>query len=183
MAAITFSVDHRPGNELVFLYAQNILRVPGYATAAMVVGAGLAGLGGLVLGQWLADHRGRRPAVSIGIVGVGSFGLVNYAGSTAALLCGYVLGVLAGSVLAPGIGSLLNELFPTSVRSSVSGWWVAAGVIGAATGLMTFGAITDVSHRFGLAALVIFLPATAAVAGLVWLVPETCGREPEQLWP
>ena len=185
VAAIAFSVSliTGPATSFVFLYAQNILRVPGYATAAMVVGAGLAGLGGLVLGQWLADHRGRRPAVSIGIVGVGCFGLVSYTGSTAALLCGYVLGVLAGSVLAPGIGSLLNELFPTSVRSSVSGWWVAAGVMGAATGLITFGAIADVGNQFGLAALVIFLPASAAVAGLVWLVPETCGREPEQLWP
>jgi MFS family permease len=185
VAAIAFSLSlvTGPATSFVFLYAQNILHVPGYLTAAMVVGAGLAGLAGLILGRWLADHRGRRPAVSIGIVGLGCFGLVSYTGSTAALLLGYILGVLAGAVLAPGVGALLNELFPTSVRSSVSGWWVAAGVIGAAAGLVTFGAIADVGNRFGLAATVIFLPASIAVVVLLWLLPETRGREPEQLWP
>jgi MFS family permease len=185
VAAIAFSLSlvTGPATSFIFLYAQNILHVPGYATAAMVVGAGVAGLAGLVLGQWLADHSGRRPAVSIGIVGLGCFGLVSYTGSTAALLLGYILGVLAGSVLAPGIGALLNELFPTSVRSSVSGWWVAAGVIGAAAGLVTFGAVADVGDHFGLAATVIFLPASIAVVVLLRLLPETRGREPEQVWP
>ena len=185
VAAIAFSVSliTGPATSFIFLYAQDILHVPGYATAAMVVGAGLAGLAGLILGQWLADHRGRRPAVSIGIVGLGCFGLLSYTGSTAALLLGYILGVLAGAVLAPGIGALLNELFPTSVRSSVSGWWIAAGVIGAAAGLVTFGAIADVGDHFWLAATVIFLPASMAVVVLLWLLPETRGRELEQLWP
>ena len=114
VAAMAFSVSliTGPATSFVFLYAQNILRVPGYATAAMVVGAGLAGLGGLVLGQWLADHRGRRPAVSIGIVGVGCFGLVSYTGSTAALLCGYILGVLAGSVSGAGYRLLAQRAVP-----------------------------------------------------------------------
>ncbi len=34
----------------------------------------------------------------------------------------------------PCIGSLLTELFPTSVRASVAGWWLVAGVFGAAAG-------------------------------------------------
>ena len=46
-----------------------------------------------------------------------------------------------------------------------------------------FGAIADVGNRFWLAATVIFLPASIAVVVLLWLLPETRGREPEQLWP
>jgi hypothetical protein len=64
----------------------------------------------------------------------------------------------------------------------VSGWWLVAGVLGAVSGLLAFGAIADLGNRFSLAAVVLFLPAAAA-AGLFWCVPETKGREPEDLWP
>ncbi len=59
---------------------------------------------------------------------------------------------------------------------------MAAGVLGAVAGLVEFGAVADVGDRFGLAAAITFLPAALA-AGLFWLVPETRGKEPEELWP
>jgi MFS family permease len=108
--------------------------------------------------------------------------VLTYEGSSASLLVSYIFGVMAGSVLAPATGALLTELFPTSVRASVAGWWVAAGVLGAGVGLAAFGAVADVGHRFAIAAALTFLPA-ALMAGLFWLVPETRGREPEDLWP
>jgi MFS family permease len=183
LIAFTISVITGPANSFVFLYAQNIVHLSGGVTAAMVAGAGLSGVGGLLLGRWLADRYGRRPAGTIGLVGLGCFGVVAYSGSGTALAVGYILGVLSGSVLAPGLGALVNELFPTSVRASVGGWWVAAGVAGAAVGLVSFGAFADVGNRFALAAVVAFLPASVAAAALLWLVPETRGRELEQLWP
>ncbi len=180
--AFAVSVITGPANSFVFLYAQNVRHLPGYVTAAMVVGAGACGLAGLFAGRWLADHIGRRPTGSLGMAGMALFGTLAYSGSRPALLAGYMLGVLAGSVFAPAAGALLNELFPTSVRASVAGWWVAAGVVGAAVGLVVFGAIADVGNRFAGAALLTFLPATLAI-GLFWLVPETRAREPEDLWP
>jgi len=98
------------------------------------------------------------------------------------LMLGYILGVMAGSILAPAVGAVLTELFPTSVRASAAGWWVAAGVLGAVTGLVFFGAVADTGNRFATGALLTFLPA-ALVAGLFWLLPETLGKEPEELWP
>ena len=92
-----------------------------------------------------------------------------------------MLGILSGSLIAPAIGSFLAELFPTSVRASATGWWVATGVLGAGVGLVVFGAVADVGNRFALAAVVTFLPAAAAAA-LFWNLPETKGREPESLW-
>jgi hypothetical protein len=68
------------------------------------------------------------------------------------------------------------------VRASVAGWWIAAGVAGASVGLVVFGTFADVGNRFELAAAVTFLPVILAV-GLFWLLPETRGREPEDLWP
>ena len=116
------------------------------------------------------------------MVGIAVFGAIAYAGGSTALVLGYVLGVLSGSVLAPAAGALVNELFPTAVRASVSGWVLFAGVLGASVGLVVFGAVADAGTRFGVAAVVTFLPV-AALAALFWCVPETRGREPEDLWP
>ncbi len=182
LLAFGIAVVTGPANSFTFLYAQNVLRLPGTVTAAMVVGAGVAGLGGLLAGRWLADRLGRRPTAAIGVAGMAACGVLAYSGSSWALVTGYVAGVLAGSVFAPAGGAMVNELFPTPVRASVAGWWVLAGVVGAAAGLVVFGAIADAGNRFGVAALVTFLPAVAVIATLAWL-PETKGREPEDLWP
>jgi MFS family permease len=184
VAALAFaiSVITGPATSFVFLYAQNVLHQKGYITAAMVVGAGLSGVIGLLAGRWLADHVGRRPTASVAMVAMSVLGVLTYSGSPAALIAGYILGVMVGSVLAPAVGALLTELFPTSVRASVAGWWVAAGVLGAVGGLVAFGAVADVRNQFASAAAITFLPAALA-AGFFWLLPETRGREPEDLWP
>jgi MFS family permease len=180
--AFAVAVITGPANSFLFIYSENVVGLSGVTTALMVVAAGIAGLFGLVVGQALADRLGRRSTAALGMIGISVFGVLAYSGSRAALLAGYVTGVLAGSVFAPAAGALANELFPTSVRASVAGWLVAASVLGAVAGLLAFGAVADVGNRFGLAALVVFLPAVPAAA-LLWLVPETKGREPEDLWP
>jgi MFS family permease len=184
MCLITFaiSVVSGPANSFVFLYAQDVVHQPGWVSALMVVAAGAIGLLGLLAGRWLSDHLGRRPTGTAAVVGIALAATLAYTGSSAALVSGYVLGVLAGSFLAPALGSLLTELFPTSVRASANGWSVAASVIGAVGGLVAFGAVADVGNRFAAAAEVTFLPIICAGA-LFWLLPETRGREPEALWP
>ncbi len=179
--AFAVSVITGPANSFVFLFAQNFLHQRGIVTAAMVVGAGAAGLVGLLAGRWLADRVGRRLTGALAMVAVALFATLTYTGSAPALLAGYILGVFAGSVFAPAAGSLVNELFPTSVRASVAGWSLAAGVLGAVAGLVIFGAVAEAVHRFAVAGLVTFLPA-ALVMALFWLLPETRGVEPEELW-
>jgi MFS family permease len=186
VAALAFcvAVMTGPANSLVFIYAQNVRHLSGPFTAAMVVGAGLTGLAGLLVGRLLADRLGRRPTVAVAMVAMAGFGVLTYSGSKASLVAGYVLGVLAGAVFAPAGGALANELFPTAVRASVAGWNVAAGVLGAVVGLLVFGALADVSgvgNHTALAAAVTFLPMISASA-LLLLLPETKGREPEDLW-
>jgi hypothetical protein len=90
---------------------------------------------------------------ALAMVAVALFAALAYTGSAAALLAGYILRVFAGSVFAPAAGSLVNELFPTPVRASVAGWSLAAGVLGAVTGLVVFGAVAGVGNRFGVAGL------------------------------
>ncbi len=184
MALVAFSVSviSGPANSFIFLYAQDVVHLAGYVTALMVAGGGVTGLLGLLAGRWLADHVGRRPTCSVALVVIALTGALCYSGSRTALVVGYLVAVFWASIFAPAVGSLLNELFPTSVRASVTGWWTVAGVLGAVVGLVAFGAVADVGSRFAAAADVVFLPCALA-AGLFWAVPETKGREPEALWP
>lgn len=171
-----------PANSFVFLYAQNVKRFPGYAESTMVIGAGILGFVGLLAGVRLADKFGRRPVAMGAMVCIGASGLLCYGGSSAGLVIGYLAGIAAGGVIAPAAGAFVNELFPTSVRASVAGWNVAGAVLGAVAGLLSFGAIADIGNRFAPAALATFLPAMV-LSGLVWLLPETRGHEPEWFWP
>jgi MFS family permease len=183
--AFAVSVITGPANSLVYIYAQNVRHVPGVVTSAMVVAAGFTGLAGLLIGRWAADHIGRRPTIALSMAGMAVMGVMTYSGPRASLLIGYVLGVMVSSMFAPAAGSLANELFPTAVRASASGWYLAAGVLGAVTGLVVFGAVADVGgtgNHAAIAAVATFLPAVP-VACLLLFLPETRGREPEELWP
>jgi MFS family permease len=180
--AFAVSLITGPANSFVFLFAQNFLHQPGVVTAGMVLGAGVAGLAGLLAGRWLADRVGRRLTGALAMVAVALFAILAYSGSAPALVVGYILGVFSASVFAPAIGALTSELFPTRVRASVVGWSLAAGVIGAVVGLIVFGSVARAGHPFVIAGLLTFLPAVP-IMGLFWAFPETRGREPEDLWP
>lgn len=180
--AFALAVITGPANTFVFAYAQDVEGLPGVALSGLVVAAGLGGLGGLLAGRWLADRLGRRPTAAGAILCIGVAGILCYSGNRPGLVVGYLTGITAAAVFAPAGGALANELFPTAVRSSVAGWNVAASVIGAGVGLVAFGAVADVGNRFGPAALATFLPAMA-LSGVILILPETRGHEPEWFWP
>ena len=184
VSSIAFAVGvvTGPANSFIFVYAQNVLHVSGDVTAVMVVVASVFGLSGLLLGRFLADRFGRRPTAAFAMLAMALTGIYTYSGSRTALLLGYEVAVFGASTFAPAAGALANELFPTSVRASVAGWNVAASVVGAVVGLLAFGAIADVGNRFAFGAAVTFSPVILATA-LFALLPETKGREPEDLWP
>lgn len=187
VATLSFAVSMitGPATSLVFIYAQNVRHASGILVSAMVVSAGMTGLAGLLVGRWASDRFGRRPTIALAMVVIALLGVLTYSGSTPALLLGYVAGVMASSMLAPAAGALANELFPTEVRASAAGWYLATGVLGAVAGLLVFGAVADAggaANHALLAAAVTFLPAAPAAA-LLWFLPETRGRELEELWP
>ena len=180
--AFAISVITGPANSFVFLFAQNFLHQSGVVTAGMVVGAGVTGLAGLLAGRWLADRVGRRLTGALAVVAVALLAVLAYSGSAPALVVGYILGTFCAAVFAPALGALTTELFPTQVRASVVGWSLAAGVLGAVVGLIIFGSVSRAGYPFVVAGLLTFLPAVPVMC-LFWLLPETRGREPEDLWP
>jgi SHS family lactate transporter-like MFS transporter len=182
VVAVTFGVSlvTGPANSYLFVYGENVLDLSPAVTSAMVVAAGPVGLLGLLLGRWGADVVGRRGTATLALVGVAAAFTVTYSGSAPALIGGYLLAVTAGSTFAPAIGSLVAELFPTDVRATVTGWTVAGGVAGAVAGLVAFGALSDAFDAFAPAAIAIAVPA-ALIGAVVFAVPETVGRELEDL--
>jgi putative MFS transporter len=182
LLAFGVSVITGPANSFIFLFAQNFLHLSGVLTAGMVVGAGVSGLAGLLAGRWLADRVGRRLTGAFAMVAMALLAVLAYSGPAPALVIGYILEVFAASVFGPAIGSMTTELFPTAVRASVVGWSLAVGVLGAVVGLIVFGVVARSGQPFALAGLLTFLPVVPLM-GLFWLLPETRGREPEDLWP
>ncbi len=181
LALLTFAVATitGPANSFLFVYAENVLGLSSAVTATMVVGAGAAGLGGLLAGRWGADRFGRRLSGAAMLVAIAGAGLVTYRGTVPGVIIGYLLAVAAGSAFAPAAGALAAELFPTEIRATVAGWVVAAGVLGAVRGLIAFGSVADAGGRFSLAAAIVFIPAGVCGA-LFALLAETRGRELEE---
>ena len=147
-----------PANALLFVYSESVLGFPRLATAAMVVAAGILGLGGLVAGRWAADHLGRRVTAGTTQAVIALAAMLTYQGSSAAAIAGYLLAVLAASVFAPAIGALAAELFPTGIRATVAGWMSVAGIVGAVGGLVLFGVLVSALNNFLIAAAVVALP-------------------------
>jgi len=170
------SMVSAPASSFVFLYAENVTHLQKGVESAMITGAALVGIVGLLFGRRVADTWGRKPAVGFGIAAVSLSSLVLYAGGKSLVVVGYLLGIAATGFLAPGGTALSNELFPTSVRASVAGWGIAASVLGAVIGLIAFGAVADSSGSFEVAALVTFLPTIPALV-LLRRLPEPLGSE------
>jgi MFS family permease len=165
-------------NTFVFLYGEGVLGVSAATMAIVVLGAGPAALMGLVVGRWAADRFGRRITAGTALSLVALAGIVTYALGPIGLMAGYIFGLLAGGTYAPASASLSTELFPTSVRATVSGWLAAAGVVGAAAGIALVGVLADVAG-YGRASTIVFLPIVVT-AGLYSLLPETRGLELEE---
>ena len=171
-----------PANALVFVYSESVLGLPRLATAGMVAAAGILGLGGLVVGRWAADRLGRRVTAGTAQAVIAAVTMLTYSGSPAAAITGYLLAILASSVLGPAVGALAAELFPTSVRATVAGWMSVAGILGAVGGLVLFGVLVTALNSFLVAAATVALPVLA-VCPLYARLPETLGMELEESAP
>jgi MFS family permease len=184
LAVLAFAIAFVTGpmNTFLFVYAENALGMSRSSTAAMVLAAGPIGLAGLLVGRWAADRLGRRATAAGAQAMVALAGMLTYSGSRAAVAAGYLLAILVASAYAPSFGALSAELFPTSVRATVAGWLVAAGVLGAVTGLVAFGLLTDALASFATAAVLICAPVILTCV-LFARLPETRGLELEQSAP
>ena len=149
----------------------------------LMVGGGFLVYASMALAGTIADRVGRRRMVATGLLSSALGIWIFYNGSGWAVIPGWIL-MIAGLVSVDVLfGALGSELFPTSYRSTASGFrsfcWIAGGVLG----LVVEGQLFPLfgSH----AAAITWMLAGAWIAPLVVLafIPETAGRELEEIAP
>lgn len=184
MSVTTFALTliTGPGNSFIFLYGERFLEMSRGDTAAVVLAAGPVGLVGLLAGRALADRVGRVPSATFTQLAIVGAAVVTYSGGPALLVVGYLLTIFFAAATAPAVGAMATELFPTSVRATVTGLLAGVGVIGAVAGLVLFGVLADALGSFGFAAGAVAVPV-GAMTLLYLRLPETRGLELEQSAP
>ncbi len=150
---------------------------PAQVSTMILTGGGLGFWGWMLFGR-MADVVGRRPTATLCL-----------AGSAAAIAGFYRTGVLFPSFAALvffesgitiAVTALCTECFPTALRATARAWVTNAGVVGAVLGLAVVGGLAS---RLGGSAPVVALLGVLPllVLPLVWLLPETVGRELEEV--
>ena len=176
MAGI-LAVATGPAFTYLFVYGEGVLGATPGQISLLVLGAGPAGLLGLVLGRYGADYVGRRLTAATGMLLTGVGLLIAYGGeSLVGLSIGYLSAIAASSMFGPPEGALSAELVPTWVRATVAGWITVAGVLGAVAGLAVFGFLADVTGSFTMASRLIGVLVAVSSIGFA-LLPETRGME------
>jgi MFS family permease len=165
-----------PGFTYLFVYGEGVLGSSPLFISVLVLAAGPAGLVGLLLGRAGADRLGRRVTGGVAMGLTGGAVAFAYTGTPRDLAIGYLGAIMASSAFAPASGALAAELIPTKVRATVAGWMTVAGVIGAVTGLTSFGVLADLTGGFASAARTLGIVVAVLAIGFRWL-PETRGVE------
>lgn len=176
LTAGALAVATGPGFTFLFVYGEDVLGAGTGFSSLLVLGAGPAGLVGILLGRFGADRVGRRLTSGLMMALAGLSVAVAYSGSTRALAVGYLAAVAFSTGWAPPSGALAAELVPTEVRATVAGWMTMAGVSGAVIGLLTFGRLADLTGSFVSASRSIGI-GVALAAAMYALLPETRGHE------
>ncbi|MBS1837115.1 MAG: MFS transporter [Actinobacteria bacterium] len=134
---------------------------------------------GVILGGRLADGRGRRVALVPGLVALGVFTAVFFWVAGPAMWTSALVAGLLGALTVAPLGVLAPELFPTARRGGARGALNVLAVLGSVSGLVLAGAGVD-AWGYGPAFTLLALGPIVA-AGLAFAVPETRGRELEDI--
>lgn len=135
---------------------------------------------GYVSFGWIADRIGRRPAFTFFMIAativVPLFAFKARSAATL-LLLGPLVGYFAHGYFSL-FGAMLAELFPTSIRATAQGFCYNAGRLASAAAPLAIG---SAAKQYGLGAAIAADSLFFALGAiLIWLLPETRGRELEE---
>jgi MFS family permease len=147
-------------------------------TLFVVLTATPAGLGVLAGGR-IADLRGRRAAIVPGLLAYGLFNAIMFSIGGPPMWLASLLSSVLGALSVPAMGVIAPELFPTARRGGVRGMITAIAVAGSVGGLLLAGTMIDAGSYAS--AFTVLAVAPLAAAAMALALPETRGRELEDL--
>jgi len=152
-----------------------------YSVLGMV--GGFVGIFGGTFAGRLSDRLGRRPVVTGFLLAHTAFVLAFYnvfGLGLAVLWIGMVFSGMAAGVV---LGTLGNELFPTSYRSTASGARVIIATLGGVLGLMTESILYGILGSHWMAISILALGALITPFIVLAFFPETSGRDLDDISP
>ncbi len=152
---------------------------PGQFAAMFVIGGAFGILGNTVVGR-LGDRFGRRLVGFTLFVALPILGFAFYRGSSWVVVLSWVPLVFATTGSGVIVRAFSTELFPTEARGTAAGWLQMLETLGAATSLWLITAYTPAGTSIATAVSIVVLAALLA-ALLILTLPETAGRELEQI--
>lgn len=145
--------------------------------------AGLPGFLGIVLAGRLAESRGRRPVMMIGLLLGSLFQMVFFLGDGLLLWLMPMIAIVAAACAGLAIGTLDAELFPTEVRGTSNGFLLVCAVAGSASGLVLATQLEDLVGGLGPAIALCGLGPLFAALLFVPRLPETKARRLDDVSP
>jgi len=163
------------------LVSKHLRDVHAYGSAdvsLVILTGGIVGIAGNMVAGQLGDRVGRKPMalVMLALSALSTWALYGTALTWAPVVwASFVFSLTGANVV---MTALAGELFPTTARSTAAGFRMSAASLGGALGFYLEGQLFDGSHGDAVVALI---PALGIAAlSLLWL-PETAGRELEDL--
>jgi MFS family permease len=137
----------------------------------------------LVAGGRLADTRGRRHVVAIGVAGGAIVAAWGFTQAGWSMWIANLVATMLGALSVPAMGVYGPELFPTAARAKANGVLQVVSVAGSALGLVVAGVAIDRTGSLS-TGMFLLLPLALVVAVLALTVfPETARRELEAINP
>jgi putative MFS transporter len=152
---------------------------PGWFAVMSFFFGALGILGNTVAGR-MADRYGRRRILVAALLAFPALTAAFYAGPPRLAAIPWTGMVFTGMATAVLLRAFGTELFPTALRSSAGGTLTLLETLGAVAWLLLYSRAMNWVGDQALVISVLSL-ATAVAAGAVFLVPETAGRELEQI--
>ena len=174
-----FNVFVAPASQLQNDYLRVDRGFDGLLIAVFVVATSTPAGIGVVLGGRLAVIRGRRMAIVPGLSAFGLFSVAFFSLSGPPMWIASLLSSSLGALAVPAMGVIAPELFPTARRAGLRGRLTAIPYGGSGCGLLTprrIAAPYACPTSFAVLAV-----APLAAAALAFAIPETRGRELEEL--